>query len=353
MKHRLIRALLCQDVDRTPLWIMRQAGRYLPEYQQIRKENKDFLTLCKTPELAAKITLQPIERFELDAAIIFSDILTIPDAYGLGLYFEEGEGPRFKKPIQSSADILALPKIDPEQDLGYVMNAIRLTHKMLNHSLPIIGFSGSPWTLAVYMVEGGTSKHFQKIKRLRYQDPLALHQLLAHLAESVSDYLNAQIRAGASAVMLFDSWAGVLSQPDYLEFSLFYIKKIIEKLIRKKDQSEIPIIVFSKNGGQQLVEIAKAGCNAIGLDWTANVTSAKTLLREALGKSHKIALQGNLDPGILYSSTSNIEIAVKKLLDEMQDCPGFVMNLGHGIPADAPIEGVQALVKALHQYGKH
>lgn len=357
--HRLVRALLCQEVDRTPVWMMRQAGRYLPEYRELRKKAGDFLTLCKTPELACEITLQPLQRFPLDAAIIFSDILTIPDAYGLGLHFLPGEGPCFKNPVRTLKEINLLPHIDPEIELGYVMEAIRMTKKSLHGKVPLIGFAGSPWTIATYMVEGSSSKHFNIIKRLRYEEPDALHQLLSHLSKSITDYLMAQISAGADVIMLFDTWGGVLNEPDYLTFSLFYMSNIIQNVKdkiksqqNKKDlnhphpQTEIPIIVFTKNGGKYLEAIADSGCDAIGLDWTANLKNALDTVKP------NIALQGNLDPAILYAKPDMIIEAVKNNLEMLHKRPGFVFNLGHGVPQDASIEAVSLMIEAVHRYSQ-
>lgn len=344
--HRLVRALLCQKVDKTPIWIMRQAGRYLPEYRDIRKKAGSFLTLCKTPELACRVTLQPLERFPLDAAIIFSDILTIPDAYGMGLYFEEGEGPCFKNPIRTLKDIQSLPQVDPEGELRYVMDALRMTRHALQGKVPLIGFAGSPWTIATYMVEGRSSKHFNIIKRLRFEEPQAMHSLLNHLANTLIDYLNAQIAAGAEVLMLFDTWGGILSEPDYLEFSLSYMKKIIQGLTRSVNGIDIPVIVFTKNGGKYLANIAQSGCHAIGLDWTANIKAAKDSLKTPL------ALQGNLDPTVLYAKPQEIQNAVKDILAQFGTGGGHVFNLGHGIPADVSLESVAALIEAVHTFSQ-
>lgn len=345
--HRFCKALLCEPVDRIPVWIMRQAGRYLPEYQALRKEAKNFLTLCKTPELAMRATLQPIQRFDLDAAILFSDILTIPDALGLGLSFVEGEGPKFERSLRTLRDIKSLPNIEVEEQLSYVMEAMRLVKSALNGKVPIIGFSGTPWTLAAYMVEGGASKNFNAIMRMRYTETHGLHHLLSHLANIVTAYLNAQILAGASAIMLFDSWASLLSEPDYLEFSLIYIQKIIQGI--RINHAKIPIIVFSKNGGRQIENLADTGCNAIGLDWNASLKSARTRLlmhRRELN----IALQGNLDPACLYSEPKAIKNAVKTLIQESGK-RDYIFNLGHGILPDVPVEHVYAMIEAVHEYG--
>ena len=290
---RYLRALLRQPVDVTPVWMMRQAGRYLPEYKATRAEAGDFMSLCKNAELACEVTLQPLRRFELDAAILFSDILTIPDAMGLGLYFETGEGPRFEKSLQTMADIQALPIPDPEDELGYVMNAVRTIRKNLQGEVPLIGFSGSPWTLATYMVEGGSSKAFTKIKKMAFAVPAALHLLLDKLADSVILYLNAQIAAGAQSVMVFDTWGGVLSPRDYKEFSLQYMEKIVAGLTRENDGRKVPVTLFTKNGGMWLEHIAATGCDAVGLDWTIDIADAKKRVGD------KVALQGNMDPSML------------------------------------------------------
>jgi len=301
---RYLRALQCQPVDCTPVWMMRQAGRYLPEYRQLRAEAGDFMTMCKNPDLACEATLQPLRRFDLDAAIIFSDILTIPDAMGLGLYFEQGEGPKFKKPIRNLNDIKQLSIPDPETELAYVINAIRLTHKELRGKVPLIGFAGSPWTLATYMIEGGSSKTFTKIKKMLYSDPSSLHLLLDKLAESVALYLNAQIKAGAQSIMIFDSWGGALSHRSYLEFSLQYMQKIVSLLERGTrgqayTKDYIPVTLFTKGGGLWLDKIMHTGCDAVGVDWTVDLST--------LPKG-EIAIQGNLDPTILYADSATIVI---------------------------------------------
>src|SRR5699024_1752360 len=268
---RYLRALLRQPVDVTPVWMMRQAGRYLPEYKETRAQAGDFMSLCRNAELACEVTLQPLRRYDLDAAILFSDILTIPDAMGLGLSFGAGEGPKFAKPIQCQADIAQLPIPDPEQELGYVMNAVRTIRRELNGAVPLIGFSGSPWTLATYMVEGGSSKAFTKIKKMLYSEPALLHALLDKLADSVILYLNAQIKAGAQAIMVFDTWGGVLAHQQYREFSLRYMEKIVKGLIRESEGRTVPVTLFTKGGGLWLEAIADTGCDAIGLDWTVDI----------------------------------------------------------------------------------
>lgn len=338
---RFLRALACENVDRVPVWIMRQAGRYLPEYLKVRQKAGSFLNLCKTPGLAAEVTLQPLKRFPLDAAIIFSDILTIPDAYGLGLHFEENEGPVFVKPIQSLNDVQQLPLLEPEKDLNYVMEAIALVREKLSKNIPLIGFAGSPWTLATYMVEGAASKHFNLIKRFRYQTPEVLHLLLKHLTLSVSDYLYAQSKAGADVLMLFDTWGGILNVQDYPVFSMNYIKEVIANL-RARQKLHTPIIVFTKNGGQMLSTMADSGCDAIGLDWTADLRVARKVL-----ENRKVALQGNLDPGVLYAPKTVIRQKVQEILEIFNGAPGHIFNLGHGIPKDAPIDAVHAMIEAV------
>jgi uroporphyrinogen decarboxylase len=340
---RLIRALLRQPVDRTPVWIMRQAGRYLPEYRATRAKAGDFLTLCKTPELACEVTMQPLERFPLDAAILFSDILTIPDAMGLGLYFSEGEGPRFKRPVKSEKDIQALGVPDPEQELGYVMDAVRLIRKELDGKVPLIGFSGSPWTLATYMVEGGSAKVFANTKALMYDRPDLMHQLLDTVSQSVIAYVNAQIAAGAQAIMIFDTWGGALNSQNYHEFSLAYMQKIVEGITRQVDGQQIPVVLFTKGGAQWLESIAATGCDAVGLDWTIEIGDA----RKRIGD--KVALQGNMDPCVLYASPDRIRQEVKHILESYGHGTGHVFNLGHGIHPTIDPEHTAALVKAVHE----
>ena len=341
---RLLRALLCEPVDKTPIWIMRQAGRYLPEYRETRKKAGDFLTLCKTPELACEVTLQPLERFELDAAILFSDILTIPDAMGLGLQFKEGDGPSFIKPIQSRSDIDKLAVPDPTEELRYVIDAVSLIRRELDGRVPLIGFSGSPWTLATYMVEGGSSKDFSKVKGMLYDAPEDMQKLLDILSNSVASYLNAQIEAGAQAVMIFDTWGGALTPENYRQYSLGSMIKIVDQLQRTKDGNKVPVTLFSKGANHSLKELANSGANAVGLDWTVNIAEAKKLV------SDKVALQGNLDPAVLYSSVDSVTAHAKTILDNYPDTSGHVFNLGHGIhPAIEP-EKVKALVDFVHDY---
>ncbi len=341
---RYLRALLKQPVDVTPVWMMRQAGRYLPEYKATRAEAGDFMALCTNPELACEVTLQPLRRFKLDAAILFSDILTIPDAMGLGLYFETGEGPKFERPIQSIADVDKLPVVDPEIELKYVMDAVRTIRKNLQGSVPLIGFSGSPWTLATYMVEGGSSKAFTKIKKMAFAEPNTLHKLLDKLADSVIVYLNAQIAAGAQSVMVFDTWGGVLSPRDYKLFSLQYMEKIVAGLTRTYEGKKIPVTLFTKNGGMWLESIAATGCDALGLDWTIDIKEAKARVGD------KVALQGNMDPSILYAGKERIEQEVQDILAGFGEGEGHVFNLGHGIHLDVPPENAGHFVEAVHKY---
>lgn len=305
---RYLRALLRQPVDVTPVWMMRQAGRYLPEYKATRAQVGDFMSLCKNADLACEVTLQPLRRYALDAAILFSDILTVPDAMGLGLYFEAGEGPRFSSPVRCRADVDKLPVPDPEDALGYVMNAVRTIRRELAGQVPLIGFSGSPWTLATYMVEGGSSKAFTLIKKMMYADPQTLHSMLDKLAQSVTAYLNAQIHAGAQAVMIFDTWGGALTGRDYQLFSLQYMHQIVAGLIREYEGRKVPVTLFTKGGGQWLEAMAATGCDALGLDWTTDIADA----RRRVG--HQVALQGNMDPSILYAPPARIEEEVATIL---------------------------------------
>ena len=338
---RFLRALMRQPVDRTPVWMMRQAGRYLPEYRAARSKAGDFLSLCKHTELACEVTLQPLERFPLDAAILFSDILTIPDAMGLGLYFETGEGPKFRSTIRSAADVDALPTLDSSVDLDYVMNAVTAIRSALNGRVPLIGFSGSPWTLATYMVEGGSSKDFREPRKLMYSQPEVMHRLLDHLAVSVTDYLNCQIRAGAQAVQIFDTWGGLLSTWAYEEFSLSYMRKIVDGLIREHDGRRVPVILFTKNGGQWLESMADTGADALGLDWTTDINNA----RERVGD--RVALQGNMDPSMLYAPPARIRQEVADILARFGAHPGHIFNLGHGITPDVDPAHAGAFIEAV------
>ncbi|QLD32422.1 uroporphyrinogen decarboxylase [Mannheimia varigena] len=343
---RYLKALLREPVDMTPVWMMRQAGRYLPEYKATRAEAGDFMSLCRNADLACEVTLQPLRRYELDAAILFSDILTIPDAMGLGLSFGAGEGPKFARPVQSLADVNNLPIPDPEGELQYVMNAVRTIRRELKGEVPLIGFSGSPWTLATYMVEGASSKAFTKIKKMLYADPQILHKLLDKLADSVILYLNAQIKAGAQSVMVFDTWGGVLAHNDYKEFSLRYMHKIVDGLIRENEGRKVPVTLFTKGGGLWLEAIAETSCDAIGLDWTVDIADA----RKRVGD--KVALQGNMDPSVLYATPERIEQEVKNILAGFGNGSGHVFNLGHGIHLDVPVESPKVFVDAIHNYSK-
>jgi uroporphyrinogen decarboxylase len=338
----LIRALLRQPVDRTPVWIMRQAGRYLPEYLEIRKQAGSFMALCTNPELACEVTLQPLRRFPLDAAILFSDILTIPDAMGLGLYFAEGEGPRFEHRIESASDINKLPVPDPEDELKYVMDAVSTIRKALDGSVPLIGFSGSPWTLATYMIEGGSSKTYARSKALLYDDPALAHRLLDKIADSVTLYLNAQIRRGAQAVQIFDTWGGVLAPELFRSFSLRYMEKIVDGLEREHDGAKIPVILFSKGCNGHLEALADTGCDALGVDWTLSLTQA----RQRVGD--RVALQGNLDPSVLYANTDVIREQAAATLAAYGHGSGHVFNLGHGITPEVKPHHLGALIDAVH-----
>jgi len=340
---RFLRALLKQPVDVTPVWMMRQAGRYLPEYRASRAKAGDFMSLCMNPELACEVTLQPLDRYPLDAAILFSDILTIPDAMGLGLYFETGEGPRFKKVISTPADIAALPIPDPEKDLGYVMDAVRTIRRELNGRVPLIGFSGSPWTLATYMVEGGSSKDFRKSKAMLYDNPQAMHALLDKLAQSVTSYLNGQILAGAQAVQIFDTWGGSLSDAAYREFSLFYMERIVHGLIREHEGRQVPVILFTKNGGQWLEAMADTGATALGLDWTCDIRNARARVGD------KVALQGNMDPTVLYANPTAIRAEVARILERFGQGSGHVFNLGHGITPEVDPAHAGVFIEAVHE----
>jgi uroporphyrinogen decarboxylase len=344
---RFIRALLRQPVDTTPVWMMRQAGRYLPEYKATRSQAGDFLSLCKNTELACEVTLQPLRRFALDAAILFSDILTVPDAMGLGLYFEEGEGPKFRKTVRTEADIAALPKIDPNDSLDYVMRAVTTIRSALSGSVPLIGFSGSPWTLATYMVEGGSSREFRHTKQMLYRSPELLHALLDKLSVAVTDYLNAQIIAGAQVVQIFDSWGGALAHREYVEFSLNYMNKIIAGLIREHEGRRVPVIVFTKGGGQWIPQMATSGADALGLDWTTSLADARHI---AAGR---FAVQGNLDPNTLYGSPEQIRRSVAAMLSDAYTADasksGYVANLGHGITQWVDPIHAGVFVDAVHE----
>ena len=343
---RFLRALQRQPVDMTPVWMMRQAGRYLPEYRATRTKAGDFLALCMNPELACEVTLQPLRRYALDAAILFSDILTIPDAMGLGLFFEEGEGPRFRKTIRTEDDVAQLAVINPAKDLPYVLDAVKLIRRELNGAVPLIGFSGSPWTLATYMIEGGSSRDFVHAKKMLYDTPVLMHQLLAVLADSVATYLNEQIAAGAQAVQIFDTWGGALSHAAYEEFSLAYMRRVVKQLQREHEGRTVPVILFTKGGGQWLEAMAESGCDALGLDWTVDIGHA----RQRVGS--KVALQGNMDPAILRASPQAIRTEVKRIIESFGTHQGHVFNLGHGITPDVLPEHAGCFIDAVHEFSQ-
>lgn len=338
---RLLRALVREPVDRTPVWIMRQAGRYLPEYRQIREEAGSFMNLCRNPELACEVTLQPLRRFDLDAAILFSDILTVPDAMGLGLYFEPGEGPRFEHTVRDAATVDRLPIPDVDSELRYVTDALSRVRRELQGRVPLIGFAGSPWTLATYMVEGGSSKDFRHIKALAYDQPAVMERLLDKTARAVTAYLNAQIEAGAQAVMIFDTWGGSLAHDAYPQFSLRYAQQIIDGLIRNREGRRVPVIFFTKGGGIWLETIAESGADALGIDWTLSMDEARRRVGD------RVALQGNLDPSILYARPEVIHREVERVLREFGSGSGHVFNLGHGVHPQIPPEHVKAMVDAV------
>ena len=341
---RLLKALARQPVDRTPIWMMRQAGRYLPEYRATRSQAGDFMSLCKNTELACEVTLQPLERYELDAAILFSDILTIPDAMGLGLYFEEGEGPKFHKPVRTEADIEQLNVVDTASDLAYVTDAVAMIRRELHGRVPLIGFSGSPWTLATYMIEGQSSRDFARAKTMLYTQPELMHQLLDKLALSVIDYLNAQISAGAQVVQIFDTWGGALSHAAYLEFSLAYMQKIVSGLIKHAEGRDVPVILFTKGGGHWLEAMAETGCDALGLDWTVDIGAARARV------GNQVALQGNMDPAVLRSDPARIETEVATILQSFGTGSGHIFNLGHGITPDIDPAHAKVFIDAIHRF---
>ena len=356
-----LRALMRQPTDHTPIWLMRQAGRYLPEYNATRKRAGSFLALCKTPELACEVTLQPLERYPLDAAILFSDILTVPDAMGLGLYFAEGEGPRFERPVRDEAAVAALAAPDPNDSLRYVMDGVRTIRSALDGRVPLIGFSGSPWTLACYMVEGGGSDDFRTVKTMLYSRPDLMSRILQVNAQAVADYLNAQVEAGAQALMIFDSWGGALADGAFQKFSLGPIRQVLERLRPERDEPvvdaqgrpagtrrvRVPTIVFTKGGGLWLEEIAASGCDAVGVDWTVNLGQARARVGE------RCAVQGNLDPMVLMAGPQQVRAEALKALESWgvpQAGYGHVFNLGHGISQFTPPDNVTALVEAVHAY---
>jgi uroporphyrinogen decarboxylase len=339
----LLRALLRQPVPRTPLWIMRQAGRYLPEYRATREQAGDFMSLCRNPELACEVTMQPLRRYKLDAAILFSDILTVPDALGLGLYFVSGEGPKFERPVRTASDIRKLPSIDVGESLAYVFDAVRTIRRELDGMVPLIGFSGSPWTVGTYMVEGGSSREFPTIKSLAKQDPAVLEEMLAKVASITTDYLNAQIEAGAQAVQIFDTWGSALDRDDYRRFSLASMQQIVDGLTREKDGRRIPVILFTKGAGAYLEDMAETGCDALGVDWTTSLADARKYVKD------KVALQGNLDPATLRESPEAIRQGVADTLESYGKGPGHVFNLGHGITPDIDPDHLAVLVDAVHE----
>lgn len=337
----LIRALLRQPTAYTPVWLMRQAGRYLPEYNQTRARAGSFLALCKHPDLATEVTLQPLARYGLDAAIVFSDILTIPDAMGLGLHFLEGEGPRFERPLREEWEIRNLQVPDPEEHLQYVLEAVRLTRRALDGAVPLIGFSGSPFTLACYMVEGGGSTDFRVLKTLLYRRPELLHHILDVNCRAVTAYLNAQIAAGAQVVMLFDTWGGILGTAEFREFSLAYLQRTVAALAREHRGERVPNILFTKGGGGWLEEMAASGCDALGLDWTVDIGAARRRVGE------RVSLQGNLDPAVLLAGAEPVRNGVRSILAAYGKGSGHVFNLGHGISQFTPPENVSALVETV------
>ncbi|HEX4843622.1 MAG TPA: uroporphyrinogen decarboxylase [Limnobacter sp.] len=353
LNDTFLRALRREPTEYTPVWLMRQAGRYLPEYRATRAKAGNFMGLCTNPEAACEVTLQPLDRYKLDAAILFSDILTVPDAMGLGLYFAEGEGPRFERPIETEADVAKLAVPDIGTSLRYVTDAVSTIRRALNGRVPLIGFSGSPWTLACYMVEGGGSSDFRKVKTMLYKRPDLMHQILEVTAQAVTEYLKAQIEAGAQAVMIFDSWGGALADGAFQKFSLNYIKKIVKALPLQSNRGgfveDIPSIVFTKGGGLWLEDIASSGCSAVGVDWTVNLGNARARVGD------RCAIQGNLDPNVLFAQPAQIEAEVAKALESFglpQPGVGHVFNLGHGISQFTDPAAVEVMVNAVHAYSR-
>ncbi|MBP6817535.1 MAG: uroporphyrinogen decarboxylase [Burkholderiaceae bacterium] len=348
-----LKALRREPTEHTPVWLMRQAGRYLPEYNATRARAGSFLALCKNPELACEVTLQPLARYPLDAAILFSDILTVPDAMGLGLYFAEGEGPKFERPVRDEAAVAQLTAPDPNESLRYVMDGVRTIRQALGGRVPLIGFSGSPFTLACYMVEGGGSDDFRRIKTMLYSRPDLLHRILEVNARAVASYLNAQIEAGAQAVMIFDSWGGVLADAAFQEFSLAYTRKVLDGLVRERDENgrkvAVPSIVFTKGGGLWLESIADSGCDGVGVDWTVNLARARARIGD------RCAIQGNLDPMVLMAGPDQVRSEARKVLESFgPPAPGQaqIFNLGHGISQFTPPDNVLALVETVHQHSR-
>ena len=342
----LLRALLRQPTPRTPVWMMRQAGRYLPEYRATRAKAGSFLQLCMNPELACEVTLQPLDRYRLDAAILFSDILTVPHAMKVGLSFETGEGPKIARPVRTSADIDQLPIPDPEGELRYVMDAVRTIRRELAGRVPLIGFAGSPWTVGTYMVEGGSSKNFEHIKGMLYGAPRELHRLLDVITRATIAYLNGQIAAGAQAVMVFDTWGGALTPADYREFSLRYMQQIVDGVTREADGRRVPVILYTKGGGDWLDDMAATGCDALGVDWMTDLAAARRKVQD------KVALQGNLDPSVLYAPPAQIREQVGRVLASYGKGPGHVFNLGHGITQLTPPGNAAAMISAVHTISK-
>lgn len=339
----LLRALLREPVSRTPVWIMRQAGRYLPEYREVRAQAGDFMSVCRNPELACEVTMQPLRRYKLDAAILFSDILTVPDAMGLGLYFETGEGPKFERPVQTANAIRSLRVPDVEKQLGYVFDAVRTIRRELDGKVPLIGFAGSPFTVGTYMVEGGSSREFPTIKGLAKEAPEVLDHLMNLVAETTIEYLNAQIDAGAQAVQIFDTWGAALEPDDFRRFSMASMQKIVDGLTRDKDGRKVPVILFTKGAGPLLEDLAQTGCDALGVDWTTSLADARTFVHD------KLALQGNLNPATLRESPERIRQGVADTLASYGKGPGHVFNLGHGITPDIDPENLGVLVDAVHE----
>ncbi|MDJ0906462.1 MAG: uroporphyrinogen decarboxylase [Woeseiaceae bacterium] len=339
----LLRALLREPTERTPLWIMRQAGRYLPEYRETRAQAGDFMSLCRNAELACEVTMQPLRRYKLDAAILFSDILTVPDALGLGLYFVTGEGPKFERPVQSAAAIRKLAVPDVADSLGYVFEAVSTIRRELDGQVPLIGFAGSPWTVGTYMVEGGSSREFPTIKGLAREEPQALDAMLDIVVQTTTEYLNAQVEAGAQALMIFDTWGAALERDDYLRFSLGPMQRIVDNLTRESEGRRVPVILFTKGAGPLLADMVGTGCDALGVDWTTSLADARRYTND------EVALQGNLDPATLRESPEAIRQGVADTLASYGKGPGHVFNLGHGVTPDIDPDHVAALVDAVHE----
>ena len=339
----LLRALLREPTERTPLWIMRQAGRYLPEYRETRAQAGDFMSLCRNAELACEVTMQPLRRYKLDAAILFSDILTVPDALGLGLHFVTGEGPKFERPVQSAAAIRKLAVPDVADTLGYVFEAVSTIRRELDGMVPLIGFAGSPWTVGTYMVEGGSSREFPTIKGLAREEPAALDAMLDIVVQTTTEYLNAQVEAGAQALMIFDTWGAALQRDDYLRFSLGPMQRIVDNLTRESEGRRVPVILFTKGAGPLLTDMVGTGCDALGVDWTTTLADARRYTED------KVALQGNLDPATLRESPETIRQGVADTLASYGKGPGHVFNLGHGVTPDIDPDHVAAMVDAVHE----